>query len=215
MKFAFVAVEKASFPVSVLCKVLEVSRSGFYAWTERVPSARSLEDAKLRVHVAAAYELGRGNYGVPRIHRELRAAGLNVSRKRVARLMNELGLQARRKPRFKATTDSNHAMPVAENILDRKFEVDAPNVAWVTDITYVWTSEGWLCLAAILDLFSRRVVGFAMSERIDRALVLQALTAAVGRRVRTPASCTTPTVARSTRATTTRTRSTTLASSAA
>lgn len=183
MKFAFIAVEKASFPVAALCKVLGVSRSGFYAWTERVPSARSLEDAKLRVHVAAAYELGRGAYGAPRIHRELRAAGVNVSRKRVARLMGELGLQSRRKRRFKATTDSNHALPVAENILDRKFEVDAPNVVWVTDITYVWTSEGWLYLAAILDLFSRRVVGFAMSERIDRALVLEALTAAVGRRV--------------------------------
>lgn len=183
MKFAFIAVEKASFPVAALCKVLGVSRSGFYAWTERVPSARSLEDAKLRVHVAAAYELGRGAYGAPRIHRELRAAGVNVSRKRVARLMGRLGLQSRRKRRFKATTDSNHALPVAENILDRKFEVDAPNVAWVTDITYVWTSEGWLYLAAILDLFSRRVVGFAMSERIDRALVLEALTAAVGRRV--------------------------------
>jgi putative transposase len=183
VKFAFVAVEKASFPVTVLCKVLDVSRSGFYAWTERVPSARSLEDAKLRVHVAAAYEFGRGAYGAPRIHRELRAAGFNVSRKRVARLMGELGLQSRRKRRFKATTDSNHALPVAENVLDRKFEVDAPNIAWVTDITYVWTSEGWLYLAAILDLFSRRVVGFAMSERIDRALVLKALAAAVGRRV--------------------------------
>jgi putative transposase len=182
VKFAFIAVEKASFPVTVLCNVLDVSRSGFYAWTERVPSARSLEDAKLRVHVAAAYELGRGNYGAPRIHRELREAGFHVSRKRVARLMGELGLKSRRKRRYKATTDSNHAMPVAENVLDRKFEVDAPNIAWVTDITYVWTSEGWLYLAAILDLFSRRVVGFAMSERIDRALVLQALTAAVGRR---------------------------------
>ena len=183
MKFAFIAVEKATFHVSALCKVLEVSRSGFYAWMERVPSARSLEDAKLRVHIAAAYELGRGAYGAPRIHRELRAAGFNVSRKRVARLMGELGLRSRRKRRFKATTDSNHALPIAENVLDRKFGVEAPNVAWVTDITYVWTSEGWLYLAAILDLFSRRVVGFAMSERIDRALVLQALAAAVGRRV--------------------------------
>jgi transposase InsO family protein len=183
VKFAFIAVEKASFPVVVLCKVLEVSRSGFYAWTERVPSARSLEDAKLRVHIAAAYELGRGAYGAPRIHRELGAAGFNVSRKRVARLMGELGLKSRRKRRFKATTDSNHSLPVAENVLDRKFEVDAPNVAWVTDITYVWTSEGWLYLAAILDLFSRRVVGFAMSDRIDRALTLEALAAAVGRRV--------------------------------
>lgn len=183
MKFAFIAVEKASFPVAVLCKVLGVSRSGFYAWNDRVPSARSLEDARLRVHIAALYERGRKVVGAPSIHGALRNAGFHVSRKRVARLMRELGLRSLRKRRFKATTDSNHALPVAENVLDRKFEVDAPNVAWVTDITYVWTSEGWLYLAAILDLFSRRVVGFAMSERIDRALVLEALAAAVGRRV--------------------------------
>jgi len=183
VKFAFIAVEKASFPVAVLCKVVGVSRSGFYAWTERVPSARSQEDAKLRVHISAIYERSRGTYGAPRIHAELRANGFNVSRKRVARLMGELGLQSRRKRRFKATTDSKHALPVAENVLNRKFEVDAPNVAWVTDITYVWTSEGWLYLAAILDLFSRRVVGFAMSERIDRALVLEALAGGLGRRM--------------------------------
>jgi putative transposase len=183
VKFAFIAVEKASFPVAVLCMVLGVSRSGFYAWTERVPSARSLEDAKLRVHISAIYERSRGTYGAPRIHAELRTSGFHVGRKRVARLMGELGLQSRRKRRFKATTDSRHALPVAENVLDRKFEVDAPNVAWVTDITYVWTSEGWLYLAAILDLFSRRVVGFAMSERIDRALVLDALSGAIGRRL--------------------------------
>jgi len=183
VKFAFIAVEKASFPVAVLCKVVGVSRSGFYAWTERVPSARSQEDANLRVHISAIYERSRGTYGAPRIHAELRANGFNVSRKRVARLMGELGLQSRRKRRFKATTDSKHALPVAENVLNRKFEVDAPNVAWVTDITYVWTSEGWLYLAAILDLFSRRVVGFAMSERIDRALVLEALAGGLGRRM--------------------------------
>jgi transposase InsO family protein len=183
VKFAFIAVEKAAYPIIVLCKVLGVSRSGFYTWSARVPSARSLEDGKLRVHVAAIYERSRGTYGAPRVHAELRADGFNVSRKRVARLMGELGLQSRRKRRYKATTDSNHALPVAENTLDRKFEVDAPNVAWVTDITYVWTSEGWLYLAAILDLFSRRVVGFSMSEHIDRALVLDALAAAVGRRV--------------------------------
>jgi len=97
--------------------------------------------------------------------------------------MSELGLESRRKRRFKATTDSKHELPVTENVLDRKFEVDAPNVAWVTDITYVGTSEGWLYLAAILDLFSRRVVGFAMGERIDRRLALAALSAAVGRRL--------------------------------
>lgn len=183
MKFAFIAVEKASFKVAALCKVLEVSRSGYYAWEQRVPSARSLEDAKLRVHIAAIHERSRGLYGTPRVHAELRASGFRVSRKRVARLMSELGLESRRKRRFKATTDSKHTLPVAENVLDRQFDVDAPNVAWVTDITYVWTSEGWLYLAAILDLFSRRVVGFAMSERIDRQLALDALTAAVGRRL--------------------------------
>ena len=183
MKFAFIAAKKASFQVAVLCKDLEVSRSGYYAWEERVPSARSLEDGKLRVHISAVHERSRGLYGAPRIHAELRASGFRVSRKRVARLMGELGLASRRKRRFKATTDSKQTLPVAENVLDRKFEVDAPNVAWVTDITYVWTSEGWLYLAAILDLFSRRVVGFAMSERIDRQLALDALTAAIGRRL--------------------------------
>jgi putative transposase len=182
VKFAFISAEKASAPVSVLCKVLNVSRSGFYAWEERAPSMRTLSDAKLAVRVAAAHKVGRGAYGSPRVHEELKAEGIDVSRKRVARIMRELGLEGRRKRRFKATTDSKHDLPVAENVLDRKFEVDAPDIAWVTDITYVWTAEGWLYLAAILDLFSRRVVGVAMSERIDRALVLEALRVAIGRR---------------------------------
>ena len=183
MKFAFIAAEKASYPVAVLCKLLDVSRSGFYEWLEHEPSVHELEDERLKVHIAAAFERNKGRYGSPRIQRELAAEGFAVSRKRVARLMTELGLVSRRKRRFKATTDSNHALPVAENILDRKFEVDAPDLAWVTDITYVWTSEGWLYLAVILDLFSRRVVGFSTSNRIDRALVLSALRMAVGRRV--------------------------------
>ena len=182
MKFAFIAAEKASSPVTVLCKVLGVSRSGFYAWEERGPSTRSVEDERLAVRIAAIHKASGNTYGSPRVHDELADEGVFVSRKRVARLMAELGLESVRKRRFKATTDSNHALPVAENVLDRKFDVDAPDVAWVTDITYVWTSEGWLYLAAILDLFSRRVVGFAMSERIDRALVLEALRVAVGRR---------------------------------
>src|SRR5262245_52912666 len=169
-------------PVAVLCKVLGVSRSGFYAWEDRGPSAREVEDERLAVAVTAAHRAGREAYGSPRVHEELKASGVAVGRKRVARLMRRLGLKGRRRRRFKATTDSKHNMPVAENVLDRKFEVDAPNVAWVTDITYVWTDEGWLYLTAILDLFSRRVVGFAMSERIDRALVLRALRAAIGRR---------------------------------
>ena len=183
MKFTFISAEKAWAPVSVSCKLLEVSRSGYYAWEGRGRSSRSAADEKLAVDVAAAFEVGRGAYGSPRVHEELKASGIAVSRKRIARLMAQLGLEGRRKRRFKATTDSKHALPIAENVLDRNFEVNAPDVAWVTDITYVWTAEGWLYLAAILDLFSRRVVGFAMSEHIDRALVLEALRVAVGRRV--------------------------------
>jgi transposase InsO family protein len=182
VKFAFIAAEKASYPVAVLCKLLDVSRSGFYEWLEHEPSGHELEDERLKVHVAAIYERDRKVVGAPSIHAALRDAGINVSRKRVARLMRELGIRSLRKNRFRATTDSNHSLPVAENVLDRKFEVDAPDLAWVTDITYVWTSEGWLYLAVVLDLFSRRVVGFSTSNRIDRALVLSALDMAVGRR---------------------------------
>jgi putative transposase len=183
VKFAFIAAEKACAQVALLCKVLGVSRSGYYAWEERGPSARKAQDEKLAVQIAAIHEASGERYGSPRVHAELDAQGVAVSRKRVARLMAELGLESIRKRPYKATTDSKHALPVAENLLDRAFEVDAPNVAWVTDITYVWTAEGWLYLAAILDLFSRRVVGLATSERIDRELVLTALRNAVGRRM--------------------------------
>lgn len=183
MKFAFISAEKASTPVAVLCRLLGVSRSGFYAWEDRAPSATAMEDERLAVRIAAIHKASGGRYGSPKIHAELVAEGTALSRKRVARLMVDLGLASLRKRRYKATTDSRHKLPVAGNVLDRKFEVDAPNLAWVTDITYVWTSEGWLYLAAILDLFSRRVVGLAMSDRIDRALTLDALRDAVGRRL--------------------------------
>jgi putative transposase len=183
VRFAFISAEKAWAPVSVLCRVLGVTRSGFYAWQQREPSEQAIDDRKLALEIAAIHKASGETYGSPRIHAELRAKDLEVSRKRVARLMRELGIRSRRKRRFKATTDSGHKLPVANNVLDRKFDVDAPDVAWVTDITYVWTDEGWLYLAAILDLFSRRVVGHAMSARIDRALVLEALRNAVGRRV--------------------------------
>ncbi len=184
MRFACISTEKAWAPVSVLCRVLEVTRSGFYAWQARDPSEHVIDDQKLALEIAAIHKASGDTYGSPRVHAELLLAkGLEVSRKRVARLMRELGIKSRRKRRFKATTDSRHHLPVADNILDRKFEVAAPDVAWVTDITYVWTDEGWLYLAAILDLFSRRVVGLAMSERIDRALVIEALRVAIGRRM--------------------------------
>ena len=183
MKFAFIAAEKTSFPVSVLCAVLEVSRSGFYDWLSREPSARDVDDARLKVHIAAIFRRHKGRYGAPRIQDDLRDEGFAVSRKRVARLMRELGLRSVRKRRFKATTNSAHKLPVADNVLNRCFEAEKPDAAWVTDITQVWTSEGWLYLAAILDVFSRRVVGFSMSDRIDRDVALDALRMALGRRL--------------------------------
>jgi transposase InsO family protein len=182
MRFRFIEAEKAHYPIRLLCRCLAVSRSGYYAWRTRSPSARVQKDARLKVEVAASHSASRRTYGSPRILRDLREDGHRVSRKRVARLMRELGLEGRRKRRFRPTTDSQHPFPVAPNVLMRDFDVDAPNTAWVTDITYLATLEGWLYLAVILDLFSRRVVGYAMSERIDRALVLEALRQALMQR---------------------------------
>ncbi|MGH7330065.1 MAG: IS3 family transposase, partial [Polyangiaceae bacterium] len=182
VKFAFVDAESAYFPVRSLCGVVGVSPSGFYDWRARTLSAHDESDARLLVHIRAFFQASSARYGATKIHQDLLEAGFRTSRKRVARLMREAGLFSRRARRFKATTDSKHALPVAANVLDRKFETTEPNRAWVSDITYVWTREGWLYLAVILDLFSRRVVGFAMSARIDTALVLDALRMAVGRR---------------------------------
>jgi putative transposase len=182
VKFAFIAAEKAQYPVAVLCSVLGVSSSGFYAWRARPPSRRAKADARLAVEVRLAHKRGRWTYGSPRVHRELKAQGHRVGKKRVERLMRQEGIQGRQKRRFRRTTDSNHTQPVAANVLARDFHADAPNTAWVTDVTYVWTTEGWLYLAALLDLFSRRVVGWAASETNDRALALQALRRALSAR---------------------------------
>ena len=159
MTFALIDAEKAEWPVEVQCHVFEVSRSGYYAWKGRPEPARALADAEIVVKIKAAYRAGRGSYGSPRVFRELRANGQRIGRKRVERLMREQGIVARKKRPFRKTTDSNHAHPIAPNVLERKFEVELPNSAWVTEVTYVSTDEGWLYLAAILDLFSRRVVG--------------------------------------------------------
>jgi putative transposase len=177
-----VEAEKANYPIRLMCRCLRVSRSGYYAWRARPASARTKQDAQLRVEISASHRASRKTYGSPRILRDLREQGHRVSRKRVARLMRDLGLEGRRRRRFQATTDSGHQFSVAPNLLMREFDVDAPNTAWVTDITYLATLDGWLYLAVILDLFSRRVVGYAMSESIDRELVLQALDAALQQR---------------------------------
>jgi putative transposase len=174
MKFAFIAAEKA-FPIDLMCRVLEVSRSGYYAWKKRRPAPRTVESTKLAIEIKVIHDRSRRTYGSPRVHAELRARGQLVGRNRVAKLMRAQGLVAKRRRRFRATTDSKHSMPTAPNTLGRAFKQSAPNAAWVTDITYVPTREGWLYLAVILDLFSRRVVGWAMSDRITRKLTLDAL----------------------------------------
>jgi transposase InsO family protein len=182
VKFAFIHVEKASYPTVVLCSVLEISRSGYYAWWRRSPSARTQQDAQLGVEIAATHKRSRSTYGSPRVHRDLRARGIRVGKKRVERLMRQAGIVAKRRRRFRKTTDSNHPDPIAPNVLQRQFTVDLPNTAWVTDVTCIWTLEGWLYLAAILDLCSRRVVGWATSANNDRELALEALRVAVAAR---------------------------------
>lgn len=182
MNFAFIEAEKADFPITQSCAVLGVSRAGFYAWRKRPVAARVGADQRLAVEVAAIHAESRRRYGSPRVHRELRARGQRVGRDRVARLMRTQGLRARAPRRFRTTTDSQHALPIAPNVLARRFTAPAPNTIWVTDMTYLWTLEGWLYLVVILDLFSRRVVGWAMSERMTRQLTLDALTMALTHR---------------------------------
>ena len=185
MRFVFIAAEKALYPVRLLCELLEVSRSGFYAWVDRPDPPKTTADAQLVVEIRAALVRGRGAYGSPRVHRELRARGIRVSKKRIERLMRENGIVARQKRRFVHTTDSRHAHPIAPNLLDRDFEPKAANKAWAGDVTYIATGEGWLYLAVLLDLFSRRVVGWATSAVNDRELALKALRRAL--RARRPA----------------------------
>jgi putative transposase len=183
VKFAFVEVEKASFPIAFMCKRLEISTSGFYAWRRRPESNRSREDRRLAVLVRESHDLSRQNYGSPRIHEDLKQAKkLRISRKRVIRLMQAEGLKGKTRRRWVKTTDSKHDLPVAANLLGRNFEASAPNQRWVGDITYLRSPEGWLYLAAILDLHSRMIVGWAVSAVIDRHLVIKALDAALRRR---------------------------------
>ena len=182
MRFPFIAAEKANHSVRMLCRCMRVSRSGFYAWRRRAESERRKEDRRLTEAISKAHVESRCTYGSPRVHAELHEAGERLSRKRVARLMREAGLQARRRRRFKRTTDSDHTFPVASNVLDRRFTVEGPNLWWAGDITCIPTDEGWLYLAVLLDLFSRRVVGWSMASTITRQLAIDALRMALDAR---------------------------------
>jgi len=171
----------ADFPVQVMCAVLGVSRGGYYAWASRVESVRATDDRALAAAIRAAHEASRGRYGSPRVHAELRARGRRVGRKRVARLMRSMGLAGRRRRRFRRTTDSRHAFPIAPNLLERNFTAEAPDRVWLADLTYIWTAQGWLYLAVVLDLYTRRVVGWAMADHLRHELTLAALDMAIGR----------------------------------
>jgi putative transposase len=187
MRFAFIDVERVSYPMRILCRVLEVSRSGYYAWCARKPSARDLGDERLRPKVVEAFKIGRGTYGSPRVRDELVDQGFEIGRKRVARLMRELGLQGVSPRKFRVTTDSDHVHPIAANVLDRDFEASGPNEKWATDITYVWTGEGWLYLAVVMDLFSRRKRRRpAEAGRVVGRFVIAAATAACAGRSSPP-----------------------------
>ena len=188
MRFVFIRAEddKRTFRVAAMCRVLEVSTSGYYAWRRRKPSTRSQRKEVLAVKVRAAHEASRCTYGSPRVTEKLRKAGEQVSEKTVAKIMRNNDLVARRKRRFKATTDSKHTKRIAENLLQRDFTADAPNRVWVTDVTAVWTRAGWTFLAAISDLFSRRGVGWAMSDSNDTTLALAALDRALLLRIPSP-----------------------------
>jgi hypothetical protein len=165
VRFAFIEAEKAVYPVNALCKMLQVRTSGFYAWCNRDESLTAKANRQLAVEVAATFKQFKGRYGSPRIHREL-----HVCRHRVARLMREQRLCARSRRRFVRTTDSNHEWKTPKNLLGRNFEVPEPDRVWAGDVTYLPTRDGWLYLAVLIDLFSRKVIGWSMSEHNDEAL---------------------------------------------
>jgi len=182
MIFRFMRDHQAEFPIAIMCCVFQVSRSGYYAWNKRPESRRSLENRDLAQEIAEIHRESNGIYGSPKVHGELRRRGKRHGKNRVARLMRKDGLYAKTKRKFRVTTDSNHAQPVAPNLLNREFNPAQPNQAWVSDITYIWTTEGWLYLAIVMDLYSRTIVGWSMANRMTRQLVMDALVLAAKRR---------------------------------
>ena len=186
MTFAWIEERRAEWPVTHMCRVLEVSRAGFYAWRSRAPSAAQVRREALTEQVARIHAQVKGRYGSPRVHAELVARGTPCCENTVARVMREAGIAAKTRRKFRQTTDSNHPHPVAPNVLDRDFDPAEPNASWVADVTYVPTREGWLYLAVVIDLFSRMVVGWSMAATMTSRLVVDALEMAV---VRRPEGC--------------------------
>ena len=182
MRYRFVDTHKKVWPVKLMCGVLDVSRSGYYDWRRRGPSDRALSNRDLDRRIRELFAQHKQRYGAPRITDDLQDEGFRCSENRVARRMRALGLKAIQAKKFKVTTDSNHSKPVAPDLLEQDFSATAPNEKWTSDITYVWTDEGWLYLAVVMDLHSRAILGWSMSRRMTQQLVCDALTMALFRR---------------------------------
>ncbi len=183
MKYAWIDGQRKDYELAELCATLNVSPSGYAAWKRGgSPFRQRLTDTQMLVHIQAIHKEVKGSYGSPRMTKELRGRGFPASKGRVERLMRENGIHARHKRRFKVTTDSKHSLPVAPNVLDRNFTPGAPNQVWAGDITYIWTAEGWLYLAVVLDLFNREVVGWSIKPRMTADIVTNALKMAWFRR---------------------------------
>jgi transposase InsO family protein len=187
VKYQFIAAHREQFEITVMCRVLTVSRSGYYAWLKRPTSSREMADQALSQQIKEIHQQSRQTYGSPRIQAELAENGVNCGHKRVARLMRDEELFAKQSRKFRVTTtDSAHSYPVAPNLLDQAFRASRANEKWLTDITYIPTAEGWLYLAVVLDLYSRRIVGWAMSDSLERHLVIAALQMAIKMRQPSP-----------------------------
>ena len=186
MRYEFIRDYRREFRVKKMCEVLEVSRGGFYSWLKRPESERSRVNRRLLSHIRVAFDRSRQSYGSPRLTDELKASGVSCGENRVASLMRQSGIRAVGKRKYHVTTHSKHNHPVAENLLNRQFSAGKPNAVWLSDITYIWTAEGWLYLAGILDVYSRKLVGWSMGRRVTAELTLSALRQAINRRNVTP-----------------------------
>lgn len=182
MKYGFIQDYAASYPVTMLCRLLSVQRSAFYDWQTQPVKLIGADELALRRRMKALFAASRGSLGSRMMMENLRGVGFEIGRERVRRLMKQMNLQVKRKRRYQVTTDSRHTLPVAKNVLNREFSPTAPNQAWATDITYVWSRQGWVYLAVVIDLYSRRVVGWSIDRRMKKALVIRALMMALNLR---------------------------------
>ena len=173
---------RLTYPIPILCRVLEVSKSGYYAWLNRKPSRHAIEELRPEIEIKAAHKRTRGTFGPERLQKYLLSYGIKVGICRIRRLRKTLGIRCKQIRKYKATTDSHHTLPISDNLLKQNFEVSSPNKVWVSDITYIPTDEGWLYLSAHKDLFNSEIVGYAAGSRITKEIVIQSLLMAIKRR---------------------------------